>query len=333
VRRYWIIDFTGKLKEKAKQQDEVKQEPEKLIQAENSCMRNDSQYSSLLNTNPDSIPADMRPTNLVHEILPLPDIPKHAPKINLDKIPKFMQNYKKWIYWKYETKGEGEKPAKVPYQFVNTRAKVNDSSTWHPFGNIRDWQEKGFSGVGFVLNENDPFVAIDLDNCMVNGKANEFAQKVVNYFNSYTEISPSGKGLHIFVWGKIARALKRPEIEIYATGRYMAMTGAVYLDAAIEKRQAQLDKTMEKYIPAKTVYVESSVETRDGKFTMPNCTFGNGSRNNELARWAGILWRKGLGQGEYFYYLNKINMQCCAPPLPASEVNDIGKSILRYKGK
>jgi hypothetical protein len=39
------------------------------------------------------------------------------------------------------------------------------------------------------------------------------------------EISPSGTGLHIFVRGSLAWAIKGSGIEVYSEGRYMAVTG------------------------------------------------------------------------------------------------------------
>jgi primase-polymerase (primpol)-like protein len=43
--------------------------------------------------------------------------------------------------------------------------------------------------------------------------------------DSWTERSPSGSGLHIFVRGRLSRALKGPQIEVYADARYIAITG------------------------------------------------------------------------------------------------------------
>src|SRR5262249_13204136 len=40
-----------------------------------------------------------------------------------------------------------------------------------------------------------------------------------------TEVSPSGTGLHLFVRGTVARALKGNQIEVYSEGRYIAITG------------------------------------------------------------------------------------------------------------
>jgi putative DNA primase/helicase len=62
--------------------------------------------------------------------------------------------------------------------------------------------------------------------------------------SSYTEISPSKTGLHIFVKGKLPdQGRKRDRIEMYDSGRYFTMTGK-HLEgtpSSIEARQAELD--------------------------------------------------------------------------------------------
>ena len=61
------------------------------------------------------------------------------------------------------------------------------------------YRSRGLRGVGFVLTETDPFVAIDIDNCVSAGELSPEAQVIVNCVHSYTEISPSGHGLRILV--------------------------------------------------------------------------------------------------------------------------------------
>jgi primase-polymerase (primpol)-like protein len=57
-----------------------------------------------------------------------------------------------------------------------------------------------YDGVGFVLG--DGVVGIDLDDCRdpVTGEITPEAQEIVRRLHSYTEVSPSGTGLHIFVF-------------------------------------------------------------------------------------------------------------------------------------
>ena len=64
--------------------------------------------------------------------------------------------------------------------------------------------------------------------------------KIFQALDSYSEISLSGKGLHIIVKGKVSSGARKDKVEIYSSGRYMAMTGNVYNNKPIEDRQELL---------------------------------------------------------------------------------------------
>ena len=84
-------------------------------------------------------------------------------------------------------------------------------------------------GLGFVLTADDPFVGIDLDNCFTEeGKILPWAQEIVEMIDSYTEVSPSGTGIRIFVKGKLpGEHCRTGNIEMYQQGRYLTVTGRV----------------------------------------------------------------------------------------------------------
>lgn len=252
--------------------------------------------------------------------------------VNTDKIPACMKKWDNWIYWK-NIKLEDGKFTKIPYSDIGKSAKTNDCKTWKQFQDVANWKSKGFSGIGFMLNKSNPFTIIDLDKCIENGKPSLFAQNVIDYFNSYTEISPSGTGLHVILVGSIEKAVKRIEIEIYDNLRYMAMTGVVFLDRPVMKRQAKLDRTIKKYCKKKVKLKNDYTFPDNGKFTMPKETFNEGMRNNEMAKYAGILNNKNINDNEYWQYLFQINKQCCHPPLKDSEVQTVGQSVRRYNNK
>src|SRR5690606_6236687 len=63
------------------------------------------------------------------------------------------------------------------------------------------------------------------------GSLSDEAVGIVAMLDSYTEYSPSGKGLHIFVKGDIpVDGRKKGFIEMYKAKRYFTMTGNVYGD-------------------------------------------------------------------------------------------------------
>jgi putative DNA primase/helicase len=84
------------------------------------------------------------------------------------------------------------------------------------------------SGVGFVFTEDDPFAGIDIDKCRdaETGEIEPWASKIVAAFDSYTEVSPSGTGLHIFVKATLPGPNNRKgPLEMYESGRYFTLTG------------------------------------------------------------------------------------------------------------
>lgn len=160
-----------------------------------------------------------------------------------------MQIIPQWILWKHEDVGAA-KPTKVPYSIKGTLASVTDPKTWSTFeecvSNISD-----YSGIGFVFTANDPYSFIDLDDCstLQDGSVNpnhetDLNRQITIYreFDSYSEKSPSGKGLHIIVKGSLKSGRRRSFIEIYSTGRYATFTGNVFNDKPIAERQAYLDQ-------------------------------------------------------------------------------------------
>src|SRR5690625_4680050 len=87
---------------------------------------------------------------------------------------------------------------KAPFQTNGERASSTDWSTWTSY---EDAISKS-NNVGFFISEYDPYAVIDLDDCIVNGEITSEAKSIVEALNSYTDISQSGTGLHIFVKGK-----------------------------------------------------------------------------------------------------------------------------------
>ena len=92
------------------------------------------------------------------------------------------------------------------------------------------------TGVGFVFAP--PYCGIDLDNVIcADGSVLPDALDIVESMNSYTELSPSGKGLHIIYKGKIHPEWKKKQtdafgentdLEMYQTGRFFTVTGNVF---------------------------------------------------------------------------------------------------------
>jgi len=121
---------------------------------------------------------------------------------------------------------------KVPYRAtaLNSKASSTDSSSWSSFDQAQTaYEEGGYDGVGFVLNA-DGIVGIDLDKCCHGGSPVPAAMNLMERIGArYIEVSPSGTGLRGFGYGDNIGG-KRGQVdglnvEMYATGRYLTVTG------------------------------------------------------------------------------------------------------------
>lgn len=169
-----------------------------------------------------------------------------------ENIPVEMRAYRQFVCWKLEESTNG-KPTKVPYSpLTHNHANVNTPDTWCHYDQAVAALATGwYSGIGFVLTENDPYAFIDLDEPKnPDGSAltqSEFdtafarQKRIFDEFDSYAELSPSGKGLHIIVKGAIPNGRKRSSVEVYSSQRYMTMTGQVYRNGGIKEHNDLLN--------------------------------------------------------------------------------------------
>ena len=123
----------------------------------------------------------------------------------MNHLDELMQ-LKQWVLWRYEpNKDPSKKPVKVPRQANGRKAMTNIPETWSSYSNCLNaltdmFDREGkpyFSGLGFVFTDNDPYIGIDVD-----GRT---SHELTEIFDTYTEITPSGKGLHLI--GKLDRPL------------------------------------------------------------------------------------------------------------------------------
>jgi hypothetical protein len=148
-----------------------------------------------------------------------------------DTMPLLLKQYGRWMFWTVD--GEGKKtPRKVTEQ-KDRNIDPNNSSNWGSWDQLIAASHK-YRGPGFALGhvDNGPtFGGIDLDDCRdpKTGVIEEWAWKVIRAANSYTEISPSGTGVKIFITGALrdedTSQGKVYRLEIYDRKRYFTVTG------------------------------------------------------------------------------------------------------------
>lgn len=167
-----------------------------------------------------------------------------------ENVPEELRLRKIWVTWRLEDttdeSGRERKKCKSPKQASNPSlgAKSNDPSTWSTFPEALAalpklqphpaYTESNQRGVGCM--NNGEFIQVDLDGCWNDKEQelSEFAEDFLFTFPpTYTELSPSRTGLHLFYWlpeGADAsdfKSIKHKKIEIYFgdSGRYLTVTG------------------------------------------------------------------------------------------------------------
>lgn len=161
---------------------------------------------------------------------------KNNKKGKIVNVPNQLQENSNWVNFNSEWDDQKQKFGnKRPIQTATGGyAKVNDPATWGEFSPAVERCDTGKSnGIGYALTEDDNLVFIDLDKCFDGAGPKPFAQHLVEIFQSFTERSVSGNGLHILCRGStrlngnetLVYEGVEHEIEIYTKGRFMLMTG------------------------------------------------------------------------------------------------------------
>ncbi len=168
---------------------------------------------------------------------------KPTPHNNFAAIPAELKKLSRWVNWQFVER-DG-KSTKVPVD-PNTwqPASSSDRDTWGTYADaLARFNNDTVDGIGFQLG--DSYTGIDLDRCR-NPKTGEIesqATAIIGRLSSYTEISPSGTGIHILTKGSLPpRGRRKGPVEIYSDGRFFTMTGE-HLDGTpttVEERQTEL---------------------------------------------------------------------------------------------
>jgi hypothetical protein len=250
-------------------------------------------------------------------------------------IPDDLTELDQWVVWNHQ---DG---TKVPYSVHSgRRASTLQPKDWSTFEDAQEFlrTHPDFSGLGFVFVQNGGLAGIDLDDCIdEKGNLKAWAGEVLGQCLTYSEISPSGRGIKLFLKAKLpgpgakaaidalGRVLDNPkdpardgQIELYDRGRYFTVTGQVYGNSplAMEDCQSAIDLLYE------FLRSPSKRQATVGPRQLP-AKAGEGERHNLLMHTAASLRGKGLEAPEILAALKEINRTRCTPPKPDKEVEDM----------
>jgi P4 family phage/plasmid primase-like protien len=161
------------------------------------------------------------------------------PEVGGSFFPSALSGRAQWIVWKREyDEGRGSW-AKVPRSpKTGRKCDPTDPGNWADLDTALSAADGfGCSGVGFSLAGDRSITCIDLDHVLNGGEVEEEFRWIVDGANTFTEVSPSGDGLHVWfacpkpdgsdrVRGQ--RGTPGERVEMYDHNRFMTVTGRPY---------------------------------------------------------------------------------------------------------
>ncbi len=208
----------------------------------------------------------------------------------MDRLPealKALADFEQFILWKLAAK-DG-KPTKLPVNYrTGAVANAQDSNLWASADQCIE-AHKHFGtnfGVGFVFTESDPFFFLDVDNCYdhATGGWSDMALNLCNRLpGAAVEVSQSGRGLHIigaYSGAEPVHSCKNVQhgIELYTSGRFVALTGAHASGNAATNLTSQLTRLAGEFFPAK---ISTDDQTTDPARTSIPAPEWNGPTDDE----------------------------------------------------
>lgn len=186
----------------------------------------------------------------------MPPLPQRA------AVPQELLDRGQWVAWRFEQ--ANGKPTKVPTDpHTGGNAKSTVPASWGSFDQaVAAVERYGCEGVGFVVTAHDDIVGIDLDDCVSGeGGPNAGASKIIENLNSYTEITPSGRGFRVYIRGtkpsgakcRVAKRNGCRNIEIYENERFFTFSGnhLAGTPTTVEPRQLALEALCTELWPPK----------------------------------------------------------------------------------
>lgn len=239
--------------------------------------------------------------------------------------------------------------SKIPMQAKTRKAASSTApETWSTFDEaVRAVNDGVYDHIGFVFADNG-IVGIDIDAGFdEDGFLSDLSLDCISHCQSYTELSRSGRGVHIFVKGSLPFKGKNngTGVEIYRGSRYFITTGKKLIYPMIIENQQGIDYIVDKYFkdtpkdgesignsnnriytPKYEIQVEGKISITPRYPEIPA-----GMRNISLTSLAGQMHSQGYSKEQIHQELQKANAQACRPPLSGYEVECIVNSVTRYR--
>lgn len=157
-----------------------------------------------------------------------------SPAELLGNLPAAMRERQQWLLWRFESFDGDKKPRKVPY-YASGRKRRGQQGSDEDRAQLVGFDEalalveaRRFEGLGFAFLPGDGLIGIDLDGAIDpdTGEVTERCQNIIAACASYTELSPSGRGVHIIVQGTTT-TFKNNDVgvEVFCGRQFFTCTG------------------------------------------------------------------------------------------------------------
>ncbi len=181
------------------------------------------------------------------------------------------------------------------------------------------------------LPREDPFVGIDLDDCLDSaGNPKGWAQGIVERFSdTYVEISPSGLGLKIWAKGRLPGNVAGVKvgdgcIGIYDRSRYFSVTGCVFRGSPLEVEDHAADLiSLDERLAGATQKRWSLQPLEGGRIPY-------GQQHNTLVSIAGRLRARRVCDEAIDVCLQVVNERQCEKPGPRVHISEIVRSSRKW---
>jgi len=152
-------------------------------------------------------------------------------------VPARLRTARQWLIWRLEAHTGEKKPRKVPY-YADGKRRTGQQGSEADRARLVDFEAaiaavaaREASGIGFAFLPGDGLIGIDIDGAIDadTGEIAARAQAIIAACASYTEYSPSRRGVHIIVAGE-SETFKSNDIglEVFCGRQYFTFTGAAY---------------------------------------------------------------------------------------------------------
>lgn len=193
-----------------------------------------------------------------------------------EQLPETLKKDAGFLLWRYETRKV--KKTKVPYTVKRFKANPTDRKQLSSFEVVKFAMGKGgYDGIGIFVEPR--FSAIDIDDCVKYGKFTALAADIIALMDSYTEYSPSGKGIRILInttdavfdKEKYYVNNRKLHLEVYTEKKYVTVTGNAVCEKPI--RKCGEDFTAFFGTLYGKAYAEKAGNNSAGKFSLGCCSY------------------------------------------------------------